>query len=134
MSHGADMHAMKPLLALLLAPGWLFAATPVRASDPCPQLRLQVDAPDVATRIAAFACQENHAWFRTFIDADSIVFSGSMTPFSTSALSILWRIGVPFGQTIQRHGARSFQPRRGRRASGWSGRETKHTGSVYSTS
>ena len=64
------MHAMKPLLALLLAPGWLFAATPVRASDPCPQLRLQVDAPDVATRIAAFACQENHAWFRTFIDAD----------------------------------------------------------------
>ena len=52
------------------------------------------------------------------IDADSMVFSGSITPFSTSALSILWRIGVPFGQTIQRHGERSAQLNRDFWASG----------------
>ena len=61
---------MKGVLSLLIALGWLTNATPATASDPCPHLRLQVGAPDVATRIAAFACQENHAWFRTFIDAD----------------------------------------------------------------
>ena len=85
---------MKPLLALLLALGWLFAATPVRASDPCPQLRLQVDAPDVATRIAAFACQENPAWFRTFIDADGraggqVVYEAENDPLADGSQA--WR-------------------------------------------
>ena len=41
MSHGADMHAMKPLLALLLALGWLFAATPVRAISFRPSGRIR---------------------------------------------------------------------------------------------
>ena len=61
---------MNAFLPLLVAVGWLAIATPAHAGDPCTRLRLQVDAPDVATRIAALACQENHAWFRTFIDAD----------------------------------------------------------------
>ena len=61
---------MTRLLALLLAFAWLPAAPPAAAADPCPQLRTQSDAADVATRIAAIACQENHAWFRAFIDAD----------------------------------------------------------------
>lgn len=61
---------MKSFIPLLLALGWLLAAAPARATDPCPQLRVQVTADELATRIAAIACQENHAWFRTFIDAD----------------------------------------------------------------
>ena len=62
---------MKPLLLPLLALGCLWLAPgPARAADPCPQLRTRPDAADVATRIAAVACQESHAWFRAFIDAD----------------------------------------------------------------
>ncbi len=61
---------MRLFAALLIACAWWFAATPAVASDPCPQLRMQAGTADVATRIAAIACQENHAWFRGFIDAD----------------------------------------------------------------
>ena len=58
-------------LVLLLACAWLsIASARAQTADPCPRLRLQTSAPDVAMRIAAFACQENHAWFRSFIDAD----------------------------------------------------------------
>ena len=58
-----------PALLLLLLAACL-AGAPASATDPCPQLRMQSAAADVATRIAAIACQENHAWFRAFIDAD----------------------------------------------------------------
>lgn len=61
---------MKTIACWLLGLWWLAFAAPARAADPCPQLRTQFDAADVATRIAAIACQENHAWFRPFIDAD----------------------------------------------------------------
>ena len=61
------MHA---LLRLLLAGAALLAAMPAVAGDPCPSLRLQATAADVPTRIAAIACAENHAWYRSFIDAD----------------------------------------------------------------
>ena len=61
---------MRRFAPILLALGWLLAAAHARAADPCPQLRAQAAAADMATRIAAIACQENHAWFRTFIDAD----------------------------------------------------------------
>ena len=61
------MHAF---LRLLLAIATLFAAMPTVAGDPCPRLRLQATAVDVSTRIAAIACAENHAWYRSFIDAD----------------------------------------------------------------
>ena len=61
------MHA---LLRLLLAVAALLAAMPAVAGDPCPSLRLQATAADVPTRIAAIACAENHAWYRSFIDAD----------------------------------------------------------------
>ncbi|MDR7068430.1 hypothetical protein J2X02_001247 [Pseudoxanthomonas japonensis] len=60
---------MKRLL-MLFALASLACAPFARAADPCPQLRTQLAATDVATRIAAIACQENHAWFRPFIDAD----------------------------------------------------------------
>ena len=61
---------MKPTLLLLFALATLWYAPAARATDPCPQLRTQLASADVATRIAAIACQENHAWFRPFIDAD----------------------------------------------------------------
>ena len=61
------MHA---LLRLLLAVAALLAAMPAVAGDPCPRLRLQATAADMPTRIAAIACAENHAWYRSFIDAD----------------------------------------------------------------
>lgn len=49
-------------------------ALAAQAADPCPLLRTQVSAGDVATRIAAYACKENQDWFRPFIDADGRVF------------------------------------------------------------
>ena len=62
------MKRLTTLCLLILAA--CCASAPARAGDPCPQLRLQSGASEVATRIAAIACQENHAWFRAFIDAD----------------------------------------------------------------
>ena len=43
---------------------------PSRAADACPLLRAQTDAPSVATRIAAAACEEHQLWYRPFIDHD----------------------------------------------------------------
>ena len=60
---------MKCLLLLFALAGLTYAPF-AHAADPCPQLRTQLASTDVATRIAAIACQENHAWFRPFIDAD----------------------------------------------------------------
>ncbi len=61
---------MKAFALLLLALCGSLCAAPAQAADPCPQLRTQVAADDLGTRIAAIACQENQAWFRPFIDAD----------------------------------------------------------------
>ncbi len=59
--------ALAIALALAVLPA---LAPPARAADPCPLLRAAADAPDVATRIAAAACEEHQLWFRPFIDAD----------------------------------------------------------------
>lgn len=61
---------MRSLVLLLVFAFLLPARASAQASDPCPQLRGQTDAAEMSTRIAAIACQENHAWFRAFIDAD----------------------------------------------------------------
>lgn len=58
------------LVLLLLAATVLSMAVPAFAADPCPVLRHQTGAPDVATRIAARACEANQAWYRPFIDLD----------------------------------------------------------------
>lgn len=87
---------MKPFVPLLLALGWLLAAAPARTSDPCPQLRAQVAAADLATRIAAIACQENHAWFRTFIDADGRLGGQSVYEAETETLAD----GAPAGRKV----------------------------------
>lgn len=62
-------------LCLLAASGGAFAA------DQCPMLRSQQSAPEVATRIAAVACDENIRWGRPFIDgngrlAGAVVWEG----------------------------------------------------------
>lgn len=61
---------MKPVSLLLFVLVTLWYTPSAHAADPCPQLRTQLASTDIATRIAAVACQENHAWFRPFIDAD----------------------------------------------------------------
>lgn len=61
------------LLILLLGLTGLFATPLALANDPCPTLRTQTASPDTATRIAAYACEANNAWFRPFIDADGKV-------------------------------------------------------------
>ncbi|HZV37787.1 MAG TPA: DUF2272 domain-containing protein [Pseudoxanthomonas sp.] len=61
------LRLLTTVLAGLLA---LIAMLPARAADPCPLLRAQVAAPDVATRVAAYACKENQNWYSPFIDAD----------------------------------------------------------------
>lgn len=65
------MLRLSMLFALLLLSA-LFCP-PARAADPCPLLRAQVAASDVATRIAAYACKENQDWFSPFIDANGRV-------------------------------------------------------------
>ena len=59
--------------ALLLLLAACSLALPAFAADPCPALRNQKNAADVATRIAAWACEANQNWYSPFIDADGKV-------------------------------------------------------------
>ncbi len=61
------------LLLVLAGLALLDLFSPARAADPCPALRSQKAAPDVATRIAAWACQANQDWYSPFIDAEGRV-------------------------------------------------------------
>ena len=54
----------------LLASCLLLAAGQVLAADQCPTLSQRQSDPQVATRIAAIACDEHLRWNRPFIDAD----------------------------------------------------------------
>lgn len=63
-------NALSCLVLALLA---LFAMPAAFAADPCPALRGQTASPDVATRVAAYACEANNAWYRPFIDLDGRV-------------------------------------------------------------
>lgn len=64
---------MSRLLLVLLSLALLGLSAPATAADPCPSLRNQKNAPDVATRIAAWACEANQNWYAPFIDADGKV-------------------------------------------------------------
>lgn len=74
------------LLALLCLCAWSVAA-PAAAADPCPLLRAQTASPDVATRIAAYACKENQDWYRTFIDGDGRVYGPRVYEAENSGLA-----------------------------------------------
>lgn len=83
----ARRYAVKRV-GLLLASGLLWSANAsADTNDPCPQLRVKTGAADMATRIAAVACQENHAWFRTFIDADGRIGGQAVYEAENDALA-----------------------------------------------
>jgi hypothetical protein len=64
----APKYLLLMLLTILLMMG--LAVPVVHAADPCPVLRNQKASADVATRIAAWACEANQAWHRPFIDLE----------------------------------------------------------------
>ena len=72
---------------LSLAGLWLLAAIPAHAADVCPTVRQQQLSPDIATRIAAIACNENMLWYRPFIDATGRVASTTVSEGESSRLA-----------------------------------------------
>src|SRR5690606_2042351 len=101
------------ILALVLCAIW--TPLPALAADPCPLLRARQDAPDAATRIAAIACEEHHAWYRPFIDFEgrlvgSVVREAVSTPLATGQATWLrvvdyWRGSGLLAGLGQRPGA-----------------------------
>lgn len=80
------MHRLLFLALLGLALfGWFPPAA--QAADPCLSLRHQKAAPDVATRIAAWACQANQDWYSPFIDAEGRVHGVRAYEAETGALA-----------------------------------------------
>jgi hypothetical protein len=67
------------LLLLALAGG-------ANASDPCPILRSHQTDPEVATRIAAVACDEHIDWYRPFIDVDGRLASSTVAEAESTEL------------------------------------------------
>jgi hypothetical protein len=78
---------MSRLLLVLLSLALLALSAPAIAADPCPLLRHQKNTPDVATRIAAWACEANQNWYAPFIDADGKVNGVSTYEAEASALA-----------------------------------------------
>jgi hypothetical protein len=79
---------MPRLLLLVLTALALFGLfPPAHAADPCPALRDQKNAPDTATRVAAWACQANQDWYAPFIDAEGKVNGVRTYEAETGALA-----------------------------------------------
>ncbi|MCD9028557.1 DUF2272 domain-containing protein [Luteimonas sp. BDR2-5] len=72
---------------LLLSVLLLLASAGASAADPCPLLRMQVDAPDPATRLAAAACEEHQLWHRPFIDASGGLAGSQVREAETALLT-----------------------------------------------
>ena len=67
--------AMGRVLLFVVLLGWVGVASAV---DQCPLLRQQQSASEVATRIAAAACDEHLRWQRPFITPDGRIASGQV--------------------------------------------------------
>lgn len=65
-------------LQWLAACALLLAASAAMAADQCPALRGRQSDPEVATRIAAIACDEHMRWNRPFIDAQGRLASSTV--------------------------------------------------------
>lgn len=65
-------------ISVLLLAGLGLLPAPAQARDPCPALRAQESAGEVATRIAAIACAEWQRWQQPFITADGRLASASV--------------------------------------------------------
>lgn len=77
---------MRPIIHLLLGLGLLLNTGSAVAADQCPLLRQQQSAAEVATRIAAAACEEHLHWQRPFITADGRIASGKVWEGEASGL------------------------------------------------
>jgi hypothetical protein len=71
----------------ILAGILLLAAGAVQAADRCPALRQQLSSGDIATRIAAIACNENIQWYRPFIDTKGRVASTTVMEAESGRLA-----------------------------------------------
>ena len=67
--------AMGRVLLFVVLLGWVGVASAV---DQCPLLRQQQSASEVATRIAAAACDEHLRWQRPFITPEGRIASGQV--------------------------------------------------------
>ena len=56
------------------------------ASDQCPLLRSRQADPDIATRIAAVACDEHMEWYRPFIDSEGRLASSTVVEAESTEL------------------------------------------------
>ena len=75
------MHLKFGLALLLLA-----IAGAANASDQCPLLRSHQADPEIATRIAAVACDEHIDWYRPFIDSDGRLASSTVVEAESTDL------------------------------------------------
>lgn len=57
----------------------MLASATANAADVCPGLDQQRAAPEVATRIAAYACHEHGLWYRPFIDRNGRIANSAIT-------------------------------------------------------
>lgn len=73
---------LKSAVGLLL----LVLSASALASDQCPVLRSRQADPDIATRIAAVACDEHLEWYRPFIDSDGRLASSTVVEAETRNL------------------------------------------------
>ncbi|GAA4865959.1 DUF2272 domain-containing protein [Luteimonas vadosa] len=109
------MTRLLPLLLLLVS--GLVAAVPAKAADPCPRLRHQKGDPEVATRIAAWACEASQNWYAPFIDLDGKVngvrtYEAEATPLANSVqawqqVAIYWNDSNLLSSAYGRAGASS---------------------------
>ncbi len=76
-----------PALICLLLLAACSLSLPAFAADPCPALRNQKNAADVATRIGAWACEANQNWYAPFIDTDGKVNGVRIYEAETDALA-----------------------------------------------
>lgn len=88
----SSMRLMRLFPVVLLL---LLAAANAHAADACPVLRNQTSAPDVATRIAAVACNEHMLWYRPFIDRKGRLASAAVHEGEAARLDdgqdVIWR-------------------------------------------
>lgn len=107
--------AMRWLACFVLVCGAWVASGTALAADRCPMLRSQQSDPQVATRIAAIACDEHMRWNRPFIDADGHMASFTSHEAESRGLAdgsapwrrvaFYWQGAGLLGQVAQRSGA-----------------------------
>lgn len=79
MAHRAWLRRLLVLSLLLAGSAW--------AGDPCPELAQRQSDPMVATRIGAFACDENLRWNRPFFDSEGHLASATVYEAENSGLA-----------------------------------------------